>query len=102
MGKVGENPSQEEVQTLANQADKDGTGTLKFPAFLDMMASKVDALTAEGEIREAFCVFDIDGNGYISRTELKHVMMNLGEALTEEECLSLVEVNLISYHRWSI
>ena len=32
------------------------------------------------------------GNGYISRTELKHVMMNLGEALTEEECLSLVEV----------
>ena len=81
----------------------------------------MDALTAEGEIREAFCVFDIDGlspsndssdqkcyfwsssgNGYISRTELKHVMMNLGEALTEEECLSLVEVNLISYHRWSI
>ena len=33
------------------------------------------------------------GNGFISRTELKHVMMNLGEALTEEECLSLVEVN---------
>ena len=33
------------------------------------------------------------GNGFISRTELKHVMMNLGEALTEEECLSLVEVD---------
>ena len=36
------------------------------------------------------------GNGFISRTELKHVMMNLGEALTEEECLSLVEVKMLS------
>ena len=38
------------------------------------------------------CMFSSSGNGFISRTELKHVMMNLGEALTEEECLSLVEV----------
>ena len=27
-----------------------------------------------------------DGNGYISRHELRAVMMNLGEKLTEEEC----------------
>ena len=32
------------------------------------------------------------GNGFISRTELRHVMMNLGEVLTEEECASMVEV----------
>ena len=34
-----------------------------------------------------------DGNGFISRSELKHVMMNLGEKMTEEECSSLVEVS---------
>ena len=33
-----------------------------------------------------------DGNGFISRSELRHVMMNLGEKMTEEECDSLVEV----------
>ena len=33
------------------------------------------------------------GNGFISRTELRHVMMNLGEVLTEEECASMVEVS---------
>jgi hypothetical protein len=36
-------------------------------------------------IIEAFRVFDRDGNGFISPAELRHVMTNLGEALTDEE-----------------
>ena len=39
----------------------------------------------EDEIREAFKVFDKDGNGFISAAELRHVMTNLGEKLTDEE-----------------
>lgn len=39
----------------------------------------------EEEIREAFKVFDKDGNGFISAAELRHVMTNLGEKLTDEE-----------------
>ena len=38
-----------------------------------------------------------DGNGFISRSELKHVMMNLGEKMSEEECNSLVEVNIVKF-----
>ena len=34
---------------------------------------------------EFFSVFDKDGNGYISAAELRHVMTNLGEKLTDEE-----------------
>ena len=30
-------------------------------------------------------VFDKDGNGYISASELRHVLTNLGEKLSEEE-----------------
>lgn len=63
----------------------------RFPDFLFMVAGKMDSLVAEDEIREAFTVFDVDGNGFISRSELRHVMMNLGEKMTEEECDSLVE-----------
>lgn len=40
---------------------------------------------SEEELREAFKVFDKDGNGFISAAELRHVMTNLGEKLTDEE-----------------
>ncbi|KAF7462401.1 Hypothetical predicted protein [Marmota monax] len=40
---------------------------------------------SEEEIREAFCVFDMDGNGYISAAELHRVRTNHGEKLTDEE-----------------
>ena len=39
----------------------------------------------ELEIKEAFRLFDQDGNGFISATELKTVMTNLGEKITDEE-----------------
>lgn len=44
-----------------------------------MMARKMKDTDSEEEIREAFKVFDKDGNGYISAAELRHVMTNLGE-----------------------
>ena len=38
----------------------------------------------------AFKVFDKDGNGFISAAELRHVMTNLGEKLTDEECDEMI------------
>lgn len=62
-----------------------GNGTIDFPEFLTMMARKMKDTDSEEEIKEAFRVFDKDGNGYISAAELRHVMTNLGEKLTDEE-----------------
>jgi len=50
-----------------------------------MMARKMKDSDSEEEIKEAFRVFDKDGNGFISAAELRHVMTNLGEKLTDEE-----------------
>ena len=42
-------------------------------------------MAAEDDIREAFRVFDRDGNGHISRDEMKAVMMNIGKLGFESE-----------------
>jgi calmodulin len=64
---------------MINEVDADGNGTIDFIEFLTMMARKMRDTDSEEEIKEAFKVFDKDGNGYISAAELRHVMTNLGE-----------------------
>ena len=71
--------------TICLQIDADGSGTIDFPEFLTMMARKMKDTDSEEEILEAFKVFDKDGNGFISAAELRHIMTNLGEKLTDEE-----------------
>ena len=41
----------------------EGNGTIDFDEFLNMMAKKMKETDSEEELREAFRVFDKDGNG---------------------------------------
>merc|ERR1711971_1460425 len=63
-----------EVQDMGIEVDVSTSGFFKFPSFLDMMARKMDEISAEDEIREAFKVFDSNGDGFINRQELGYVM----------------------------
>merc|ERR1712186_169640 len=82
MRSLGQNPTEAELQDMINEVDADGNGTIDFPEFLSLMARKMKDTDTEEELIE---VFDRDGNGFISAAELRHVMTNLGEKLTDEE-----------------
>ncbi|XP_042436443.1 calmodulin-like protein 11 [Zingiber officinale] len=82
---LGQNPSDEELQEMMREVDSDGSGTIEFGEFLNLMARKMKESDGEDELREAFKVFDKDQDGYISAMELMNVMVTLGEKLTEEE-----------------
>lgn len=56
-----------------------------------MMAKKVQDADTEKELKEAFSVFDQDGDGFINTKELKQVMANLGEDLADEDVMSMIK-----------
>ena len=56
-----------------------------------MMERKLNDIDIQAEIAEAFRIFDIDGNGLISPSELQLVMNNLGEELSESELNELIK-----------
>ncbi len=59
-----------------------GNGTIDFPEFLTMMARKMKDTDSEEEIREAFRVFDKDGNGFIRYIEPQIILKLGGFSLT--------------------
>lgn len=67
------------------------SGTIDFDEFLQMMARKMRDTDTTEELKEAFKVFDKDGNGFISASELRHVMKSLGERLTDEEVDEMIK-----------
>ncbi|PVF96648.1 putative calmodulin [Serendipita vermifera] len=84
MRSLGQNPTDSELQDMINEVDVDGNGTIDFKEFLTMMAKKLKDTDREEEIRQAFKVFDQNGDGYVTTKELAAVMRNL-ENLTDLE-----------------
>jgi calmodulin len=70
---------------MINQADADGTGCVNFTEFLTLMEGKKKDVELEEDLKDAFRRFDQDDDGFISAAELRHVMTNLGEKLTDDE-----------------
>ncbi|KAI8146169.1 calmodulin-like protein [Fennellomyces sp. T-0311] len=79
------NPTDSELKDMVNEVDSDGDGTIDFNEFLSMLARKQKEVDTQAEMREAFSVFDRDGNGLISVSELRKVMDSFGEHLTQME-----------------
>ncbi|KAL5225047.1 hypothetical protein ABZP36_011686 [Zizania latifolia] len=84
---LGQTPTAEELEEMIRDVDADGNGTIEFGEFLALMSRKAarGCGDADEELREAFKVFDKDQDGLISAAELGHVMISLGEKLTDEE-----------------
>src|ERR1700685_3767441 len=82
MRSLGQNPTEAELQDMINEVDADGNGEIDFPEFLTMMARKMKDTDSEEQIKEAFKVFDKNGDGKISAAELRHVMTSICMAPT--------------------
>ncbi|CAN4116530.1 unnamed protein product [Withania somnifera] len=89
---LDQNPTEEELCHMINGVDVDhDNGTMEFSEFFNLISKKIKETDPEEELKEAFKVFDKDQNGYISANDLRHVMINLGEKLTDEEAEQMIK-----------
>ena len=76
---------------MITEVDKDNTGKVTFENFLSLMTIKMAEKDINEEIMKAFRLFDDDETGKISFKNLKRVARELGENLTDEELLEMIE-----------
>ena len=51
MRAMGQNPTEDELNSLVMEVDLDGNGTIEFPEFLEMMKQKASEVDQGAELR---------------------------------------------------
>merc|ERR1711928_101801 len=68
-----------ELQVMIEEADKENTGKLNFQSFFDIAANfleEEDDEAMQNELKEAFRLYDKEGNGYITTAVLREILTN--------------------------
>lgn len=89
--------SEDDIATMISLADRDGNGAVDFEEFLSLVQSHVpqrsQSLSSLGNeaLAEMFRVLDRNGDGVLCTDDLSGVMGNLGQALSSEDLLAMLE-----------
>merc|ERR1712187_320117 len=75
---------------MISKIDKNGIGSINYSDFCSMMITQLEQKSTDDEIRQAFSLFDQNGDGKISPKELKEVMLSLGEELTDQDVKDMI------------
>ena len=84
--------TQEELEKLTNEVDPRQFGILNFQQFLVMMSRNLrNGPTMDKRRREVFMYFDVDEKGFITASDLRQAMINLGENITEKDIKQMIK-----------
>ncbi|ODV84495.1 hypothetical protein CANARDRAFT_23902 [[Candida] arabinofermentans NRRL YB-2248] len=87
---IGQNPTLSELQQLTSTSNKT---TLSFDDFVEV-ANRENGFKSIGvpeDYIKAFQVFDKNLTGFIGVGELKYILTNVGEKLSDDECEELLK-----------
>ena len=82
---IGQNQSDAAIQEMIAEVDDDNNGYCEYDEFLLLMSKKINEGQMDEEMMEAFKTFDEAGKGYINLNDLKRVLKQYNENLSDEE-----------------
>jgi len=91
MRSLGNNPTMEELEELIEDADRDGSGSVDFQEFVELMIKREAEKETQEDLKQVFRVFDKDGNGFVSTSEIKFVLSKIGVNFSDDELQEMVQ-----------
>ncbi len=85
MRSIGLNPSLDEIQKMMNEIEPGNGGSIGFNGFIELMAKKIKETEVEDELKEAFKTFDRGHKGYYTLDDLRAMVYQYGERMSEDE-----------------
>lgn len=84
MRSLGSNPTQAHLRAIEERENL--TTPFDFERFIDLMAKYMKPDDPfESELRDAFRVLDKDSSGFVSVSDLRHILTSIGEKLEPAE-----------------
>uniref|UniRef100_A0A803L4W6 EF-hand domain-containing protein n=1 Tax=Chenopodium quinoa TaxID=63459 RepID=A0A803L4W6_CHEQI len=91
MRALGFEMTEEQINQMIADVDKDGSGAIDFDEFCHMMTAKMGERDTKEELMKAFRIIDQDNNGKISPEDIQRVAKELGENFTVKDIQDMVE-----------
>ncbi|XP_008469064.1 troponin C [Diaphorina citri] len=83
-----------ELQALIDENDPDATGKVNFDGFCRIAThflEEDDAEAMQEELKEAFRLYDREGNGYITTATLREILAALDDKLNPEDLDGIIQ-----------
>merc|ERR1712215_364021 len=95
MRAMGFRPTEDELKDLLLEIDEDGSGEIEFGGFCQLCATFLvedpDMETMKRELKDAFRIYDKEGQGFVSTETLRGLISELLAPLTDEELEGILE-----------
>jgi calmodulin len=85
MRSIGLRPGLDEIQGMMDEIEPGNKGSIGFQGFIELMAKKIQETEQQDELKEAFKTFDREGKGYYNLLDLRAMVYQYGERMTEDE-----------------